>query len=143
MIIFSFVALLSCQYATDFRITANQNNFVTKGDVKFENNQLSLSEKWWEVDETINGIATDAQPVDNAEADIVNCAGYLASAKILKKTETVWQAILISETVAKDAEEKIRLCDESLESSYITGTAFAVTPRKEGRKNIKLEKPDL
>jgi len=143
LIIFSVNALSGCPNTTHQLNSSNKNAFLLAGNVRFVNNQLSLSENWWEIDERETTEKTIPNPDSQIEADIINCSGYLASAKVTHKTEKNWQAAIIPDTVVKDVSERIRLCDESLDSPYITGTAFAVTPRKEKRKNIKLEKTEL
>ena len=84
------------------------------------------------------------------EIDLMNCAGYLASGKIYvgkNKPEAEspnWLLKLFRETIAKDAEEKIKKCDVPFENKNIStdevafNQAFAVSPRNEQRKSIKI-----
>lgn len=145
-IFFLFVFFINicsgCAYTANSS-NGNQKDFLLKGDVKFENNKLLLSDKWWEIGKTKEIIAKTSEPTSDIEADIINCAGYLGSARITKKAEDEWQAVIMTDTVSKDAEEKIRMCRASFDSPYVASNAFAVVPQKKERKNTNLEKTDL
>lgn len=82
------------------------------------------------------------------EADLMNCGGFLATAKLVYLDEDGkggfppgWKLRVITETLASDAQEKIKKCHFAAEFPYLNNV-FAVAPRDEKRKGIKISKID-
>ena len=84
------------------------------------------------------------------EVDVMNCAGFLATAKITytdiipgkeKGFPPGWHLKVVPEKVASDMQEKIKTCGyDSKSPDY--GEAFAVAPPDDKRKNIKISEID-
>jgi hypothetical protein len=78
----------------------------------------------------------------NINVDILGCSGYLFSGIVQKYVptggyDTAWRLKIIKETIASDANEKLRACvsserDKDVESADV----WAVSEREAGRKNI-------
>lgn len=139
--IVSVMFLSNCSCITTFWYNnLDTEDLVLIGNIRIENNQLSADGKWWLANENDTN-QTDVSEGTEFEVDIVNCAGYLASAKMANQTKTIWQAKVLVETVAPDIVEKITICKESPNSPNLTGKAFAV--KKEKQRELKLENPNL
>ena len=141
LIIFSINSLSGCSGETNLSGYTDQSSFILQGGVRFENNKLSLSETWGQIGIS-EELKTGAEKKET-DADIINCSGYLASAKMIYTAEEKWSAVIIPETVSKDAVEKIKLCMRSADSPYLSGDAFAVPLQKTERKKFNPEKSAL
>lgn len=96
------------------------------------------------LDETSSKYKTNS----GVEIDLLNCAGYLASGKIYIAKNSKpdaespdWRLKINRETIAKDAEEKIRQCDVPFEikkDAVPFNQAFAVSPNDNQRRKIKI-----
>ena len=82
------------------------------------------------------------------EVDVMNCGGFLATGKITyidedgeKGFPAGWKLKIVPETLAADAQEKIKMCHFAAEFPYLSNV-FAVAPRNDKRKNIKIGKVD-
>ncbi len=141
LIIFSINNLLGCSGETNLSGDTDQNDFILQGGVRFEDNKLSLSENWRQLRMSEEfKVAAEKKETD---ADIINCSGYLASAKMIYTAEEKWSAVIIPQTISKDAVEKIKLCRRSVDSPYLSGDAFAVPLQKTERKQFNPEKSAL
>lgn len=110
--------------------------------------------------ETLNGDGVwsggDATPTDlpksqgglklgtSYEVDVMNCAGFLGSAKVVFAKEggfpPNWLLKFNTETIAADAKEKIKTCRKNSDAS--SSDAFAIAPQNAERRNIKIGKID-
>lgn len=78
------------------------------------------------------------------DVDILNCAGYLGSAKATYDSGDgiYWKIKFIPETLAADSAEKVKQCDADQKDDYVESKAFAVAPRNNKRQNIKIGQVD-
>jgi hypothetical protein len=80
------------------------------------------------------------------EVDILNCAGFLARAKAVRRdaSYSAWEMELIPKSVAQDAAQKMKQCDWDKGIGESSGLAFALSPSLPERQTFKLKKqPDL
>lgn len=113
--------------------------FIINGSLTANNNKLELNGDFWGHDE--DDEEEKLYPDNKVEIDIMNCAGYLASATTTYKG-IMREVKLIPETVAADAVKKIRQCslkpNDEITGSYV----FGIAPRDKKRKDIKIGKVD-
>jgi hypothetical protein len=119
------------------------SKFVLFSLVGAKNNQLITDQGWSRGLKAKDVKFSTPKGGTQIEVDIINCAGYLASAKMEYDSTYGWQVQVIPESTASDLTEKLRQCDLEPDSKYAASKAFAVTPRNEKRKTIKLENPNL
>lgn len=101
---------------------------------------------------TVNrGFDVNLPPIGaNVKMDIMNCAGYLASAKVTYKglqITDVWTAELIPETKVADLEQKLLQCAENpndeMTRKYPANFVYFIAPIEEKRKQItNVKNPD-
>jgi hypothetical protein len=120
--------------------TINNEQFVLIGNIKTVSGKMTFAEKWYQA---TNADQSHAEEGTEIEVNIVNCSGYLASAKMVHIWQAKWQAAIISDTIADDVTEKIKLCRESSTIDSDAGTAFAIIKPFGKTKNFKLANPDL
>jgi hypothetical protein len=123
-----------------FSVIANQDQFVLSGDVDIVGGTVTFDGKWRQ--ET-NAEQSEAKEGTEIEVSISNCAGYLATAKMVYVWQAKWKAQVIPETIASDAQEKVKFCKYSPKSNHNNGLAFAVIKYSGNSKNTKLENLDL
>lgn len=116
------------------------SGFLTRGTVLVRRD-LSLLISFGS--ERITKNASAAQTKEIIEIDIINCAGYLASAKLEYTSEGLGKAELIPDSKAADYIEKIQLCDYAPDDPYVSSSAYGVISNGMSRRNFKLENPDL
>lgn len=135
-----FLALLFfCQCALKTLSSAensDKSNIVLTGVVQIENDKFVL--KYMERGDlpiTDKSETRKFKPFAENEIikfDIINCAGFLASAqgKNVKRSPTSnnydWELEIISETVASDASDKVKQCQSDTNSNFHSSNAFAV-----------------
>ena len=122
---------------------SSDSKFVLFSLIGVKNNQLITKQGWSRGLKAKDVKFSPPESGTQIEVDIINCAGYLASAKMKYDITYGWQVEIISESTASDLTEKVKHCAWEPDSEYVSSTAFAVTPREEKRKKIKLENPDL
>lgn len=120
---------------------------VLLGSIDITDNKLE-SISLWDRGETAKDVKfAEIEASTIIDVDVLNCAGYIASAKAKYNSHsTYWKLEIIPETVAIDAVEKVNRCLEYPNLKYISSSAFAVSPTDEKRKQIKLnklEKPSI
>ena len=117
------------------------SNIVLGGSIDVTDNQVESISLWDRGEKSKNEKFNEPENSTKIVVDVLNCAGYLASAKaIYDAKSTYWKLEIIPETVATDAVEKIKACDSSPESKYISSNAFAVAPVNKTRRQSKLSK---
>lgn len=122
---------------TDKKLSIVLNGNITNQDLIKGENEFS------------NFAVLEGKSLDKAgvsfEADVINCGGYLFSAVVNKYfdkkwKEDVWQYKIISQTVAADALQKIKQCNESPKSDtedLLSSEALMIAPRESNRQSIK------
>lgn len=80
------------------------------------------------------------QVAEVVEVDLMNCAGFLITGKLTDNYDGGWKLETIPETAAPDAADKIKRCTD--DSGTVGADAFAVAPRDEKRRNIKIGEAD-
>lgn len=115
------------------------DSFIILGNLSASNNKIQLNGDFWGHEE--NEKEAKLYPDNKIELDIVNCAGYLASATTTYKG-AMREVKLIPETISSDAAKKIRLCSPELKGDIVASDVFGIAPRVENRRNIKINKVD-
>ena len=113
--------------------------FVILGSINAEGEKVQLEGGFWGHD--ANEEEAEFYPDDKVEIDIMNCAGYIASAVTTYKG-VVREVKITTETIAKDAVEKIKQCSLSPNSEIIGSDVFGIAPADSKRRNIKINKID-
>lgn len=115
---------------------SDKSNIVLSGVVKIEDDKFVL--KYMERGDlsiTDKSATRKFKPLADDETvkfDIINCGGFLASAKgrNVKRSPTSnnydWEVDIISETIAPDVSEKVKQCQTSADSNSFNSNAFAV-----------------
>lgn len=106
----------------------------------FENQIWSLAES---ANRYVDGEPTFETDEDEViEVDIMNCAGYLGSAKAQYEggNGLNWKVKFIPESVSADAPDKVKQCDANQKDDYVESGAFAIAPRDIKREKIKIAK---
>ncbi len=120
---------------------------VLRGSIDLTDNKVESLALWDRDEKSKDEEFDEPENGSKINVDILNCAGYIASAKATYNAKlTYWKLEIISETVASDAVEKVKLCVTYPESKYISSNAFAIVPTDEKRKQMrakKLEKPSI
>ena len=118
---------------------------VWVGGISFENGVLSSDGVWSGGDDTPPDIPESQGGLKigtSYEVDVMNCGGFLGSAKVMFVKEggfpPDWLLKFVPETIAADAAEKVRVCKENSET--ISSDAFAVMPRNTKRQSVKIGK---
>lgn len=96
------------------------------------------------------GFAVNLPPVGTTvEMDILNCSGYLGTAKVTYQglQNTAWTAEMIPETKVSDVEQRLLRCvadpNDEFTRKYLSNSVFFIAPKNEKRKQIKnVQKPD-
>lgn len=132
-------------YAQD---NMNFSEIVLMGSVSYSRNKINSDSVLWDQGEKSKQEKFDAPENETTtNVDVLNCAGYLASAKATYDAKlTYWRLQIIPETVASDAVEKVKQCLEYPKIDYLSTGAYAISPVDEKRKQIKLnklEKPSI
>lgn len=117
------------------------SQMILTGYFKFEDGQpIAQAGRSWRK----KGVRFPEPKLDTEiEVDILNCAGYLASAKVVAtKFEMVkrvgWNLVLVPDSIAPDALEKVKQCSDDPNYKYPSSSIFVVATRDEKRKHIKL-----
>lgn len=122
------------------RNTDDLSNTVLRGLINVTDNKVESFSLWVRGKEA-NGVKfTSVEIGTSVKVDVLNCAGYVATATATLNENEAWEVKVESETVALDAVEKIKACTGEPKSKYISSNAFAVAPVDEKRKQIKLNK---
>ncbi|MGI8787730.1 MAG: hypothetical protein ACR2HG_08230 [Pyrinomonadaceae bacterium] len=124
-----------------------KNPMIWAGDISVEDEKvISRDNVIWSNDE-LDKVLDKSEIGTKIEVDIMNCAGYLGSGNIsylskIEDTVPEWKVSIIPETIAKDAIEKVKQCDGEPDSTgkFISSSAFAIAPRNNNRRNIKINK---
>lgn len=117
------------------------------------NNQMSINVdvRGEDVETTVDrGFAVNLPPVGTTiEMDIVNCFGYLGTAKVTYNglQFKAWTAELIPETKVANITERLLRCvdnpNDEFTRKYLSNSVFFVAPKNEKRKQIQNnKKPD-
>jgi hypothetical protein len=115
--------------------------FVILGAAYLRDGKVELEENFWGHEE--NKAEAASYSSNKIELDILNCAGYIASAETTYKMENGSRRVkIIPETIAADAAEKIKQCAAAPNDKILQNKVFAVAPRDEKRRNVKIEKID-
>lgn len=133
---------------SDIIITANPKKnstteqkpfFVILGEISTEGGKIQLQSGFWghDADEE----EAKFYPDNTVELDIMNCAGYIASATTTYKG-VVREVKLLNETIAEDAVEKIKQCSLSPNSEIPGSKVFGIAPASSKRRNIKINGTD-
>lgn len=123
------------------------SKIVLEGSIDVTDNKVESISLWDRGEKSKTEKFNEPEDTTMIVVDVLNCAGYLGSAKAIYDAQsTYWKLEIIPETIAADGVEKIRACDSSPESKYISSNAFAVAPsdnkRRQGKLN-KLERPSI
>lgn len=117
------------------------------------NNQMSVNVdiRGEDVEATRNrGFAVNLPPIGTTvEMDIVNCFGYLGTAKVTYDglQYKAWTAELIPETKVADVKERLLRCvddpNDEFTRNHLSNSVFFIAPRDDKRKQIQNnKKPD-
>lgn len=117
--------------------------FVILGRIYAENNKIEFNGEFWGYDEE-NEEEAKLYPENKVELDIMNCAGYLASATTTYTTSGGGsrKVKLIPESIAPDAVRKIKQCTLKPNHKILGCDVFGIAPKSSARKNIKIAKVD-
>jgi len=143
------ILLSFCQCTLKTLSSAENNdksNIILSGVVQFKdgNFQLKYMERG-DISISDKSEIRKFKPLAETEIvdfDILNCGGFLASAKgrNIKRSPTSnnydWELELLTNTIAVDAAEKVKQCQSSSDSNSFDSKAFAVF-RKGNRSVIK------
>lgn len=100
---------------------------------------------------TINrGFAVNLPPIGTTvEMDIINCFGYLGTAKVTYHglQHKAWSAEIIPETKVPDTAQRLLRCvddpNDEFTRKYLSNSVFFVAPKDEKRKRVQnVKKPD-
>ena len=128
------------------------SDIVYHGQVEINDGKIELG-YWTRGERPSNNLSGENKfpefsPEMKVSLNVFNCAGFLASvngistySQELKKH--VLDLQILSESVASDATEKIKQCDEAPTSPVVSSGAFAVVKGNNNRLNSKLQNPDL
>jgi len=120
--------------------TDDLSEIVLRGSIDVTDNKVESISLWVRGKEA-NGVKfAKVETGASVAVDVLNCSGYIATATASLNEHQAWEVKIIPETIATDAVEKIKACDSSPESKYISSNTFAVAPIVEKRKQIKLNK---
>lgn len=111
--------------------------------VKLNNNKLSLDGI---LSRHHQNFQNESEAGKVIEVDIMNCAGFLGSARTKTTDKLFWELKFIDASIAADAVEKVKRChtESYSDDKAISGSVFAVFPRKSTRQSIKIDKtPDI
>ena len=128
----------SIQKESDLPVNKSNNFFVILGVISVENEKIKMDNPFW-------GHFDDEEeakfyPDNKVELDIVNCAGYIASAATNYKTKSGMREVkIIAESIVPDAVSKIKQCFEKPNDKIIISDVFGITPRADKRKDIKIK----
>jgi hypothetical protein len=117
------------------------------------NSQMSVNVdvRGEDVETTLDrGFTVNLPPVKTTvEMDMVNCFGYLGTAKVTYQglQHQAWTAELIPETKIADVEKQLLRCvddpNDEFTRKYLSNSIFFVAPKDEKRKQIQYDKkPD-
>ena len=113
--------------------------FLIFGMIYVENNEIELEKSFWgnEIYEA------NSYNEEIVKLDLMNCAGYIASATTTYKGITR-EVKIVPETIAKDAVEKIKQCAgaPSADGTIFGSSVFGISPSEDRRKTIKVGKID-
>ncbi len=123
-----------------FNVIANQDRFVLTGEVNLIEGKVSFEDKWRQA---ANNTQPDMKEKTEIEVSISNCAGHLVAAKMIYLGKSVWQSQIVADSIAPDADEKIKKCKYAPTSTYNYGMAFAVVKSLKDIKNYKSDSLDL
>lgn len=104
-----------------------------------EKGSVELSEEFWGYED----IESEAElyPNDQITLDIMNCAGYLASATTTFRMKGGMRKVkLLRNSVAADAIQKIKKCSLSPDEKIVGSKVFGVEQAAKSRANIKIGK---
>lgn len=113
--------------------------FVILGSASVNKDKIELDGDFWghSIEEDITGNSGK----DEIEIDLMNCAGYIASATTTYRG-TMREVKLIKKSTATDAVQKIKQCSTVNNGEIFISDVFGITPREDKRKNIKIGKID-
>ena len=104
--------------------------FVIHGSISVENKNISVNESFWGYEDNDDDEA-QLYPNGKVELDLMNCAGYLASAITTYKMKGgVREVKLIKDTIAPDAFEKIKRCSLDPNAEIPGSDVFGIAPKK-------------
>lgn len=116
------------------------SEIVLRGSIDVTDNKVESISLWVRGKEADGVKFAKVETGTSINVDVLNCSGYLFTAVATLNEHQAWEVKIMPETVASDAVEKIKICDGTPESKYISSNAFAVAPVVEKRKQIKLNK---
>lgn len=115
--------------------------FVILGSASVEKNKIELDGNFW--GHFIDDDNAETSRKNEIEIDIMNCAGYIASATTTYKMKNGMREVkIINETIASNAAQKIKQCSIENNGEIFVCDVFGITPRDGKRKNTQIGKVD-
>lgn len=112
--------------------------FVVLGIISVENEKIRLDNPFW--GHFDDNEEAQLYPDDKVELDIMNCAGYIASATTNYKMKGGMREVkIIVESIAPNAVQKIKQCSKEPNDKVVISDVFGITPRNDKRKNINID----
>lgn len=118
------------------------------GYINIKKGNVIGSDANWVFDNEIADEKTNQPLYDNLElgtklkVDLMNCAGQIVSANIIKEGNYSWKIEFSSKTVSDEAAKKLEKCGSIFNDGDIDDEVFAVAPQDDKRRNTNIDKVD-
>ena len=115
--------------------------FVSLGNVSVIKGRLEIDGDFWRTEADEYEIRLYRNKT--LEIDLINCAGYIASATLEYRVSGSMRVKLIDKSIVKDFKTKVKNCAVYESNNVVSSDVFGVYPKKENRKSTIIKQVNI